>query len=434
MTFNLKKQVAELAVALFLSFSCFSILWMLAANSSPNLSPQSESSRVLVIANQNSPVSLRVAQYYMQRRGIPNENFLTLDLPDSSLLPIFETISYPTYQKKVEQILRDFLTRKQLVNHIRYIVLTKGIPLRVKDVTHSLAGGETFKQNQSLDSTLAALDYKIPPIAFKDMEYKEGKEAFGMLTPNLYWRQSYPFEHRLSGGYLVTRLDGYSEADARSLVDRALTSRPSLSGTVLIDPSGNNESSGEPQIIDIFDPKSCVPQTIPNCVPLPKAMVEVSEQIYNNDLQLSEQSIKATFPQLQVVLAPPRSFAVRQDLIAYASWGSNDEFFHLESYHDLQFLPGAIAETVVSSSGRTFFPTRRGQSLIGDLIAHGRGVTGIRGYTEEPEIQGIGSPSILFRDYLKGANLATSYYRSIRFVGWRDLVLGDPLATVTFTQ
>jgi hypothetical protein len=438
MIFGTRKRVTRLMVALFLSFSCFSILWMLTVNSLPNVPSQTESAplqtesaRVLVIANRNSPVSLRVAQYYMRLRGIPNENFLTLNLPDSSLIPIFETISYSTYQERVERVLRDFLNRKQLVNQIRYIVLTKGIPLRVKDVTYSLAKGETLKQNQSLDSTLAALDYKIPPIAFKDMEYKEGKEAFGMLTPNLYWRQTYPFEHRLSGGYLVSRLDGYSEADARALVDRALTQRSGLSGTVLLDPFGSNESSDDPQVIDVFDPKFCTPQVIPHCTPLPKAMVESYGKDYNNDLLLSERLVKGNFPQLQVILAPSRTFASGQNLIAYASWGSNDKFFDLAAYRDLQFLAGGIAETVVSSSGRTFFPTQHGQSLIGDLIANKRGVTGVRGYTDEPELQGIGSPTILFSNYLKGSNLAISYYRSIRFIGWRDLVLGDPLASVT---
>jgi hypothetical protein len=417
-------------LALILMLSGFITLEYLQINWTSHVPTDPEVDRVLVIANRNSPVSLRVAQYYQQRRGIPPNNVLTLDLPDSSLTPGLESISYSTYQTQVERPLRDFLTRKDWVNHIRYIVLTKGIPLRIKDVPYRLKSGEPLNQHQSIDSTLAALDYRVSPIEFKDMEYKKisGKEIFGLLTPNLYWRQTDPFEHQLTGGYLVTRLDGYSEADARALVDRALSPRPSLSGTVLIDPSGNHEHSNDPQIIDIYDPQSCKPQVIPQCIPQPRAMMEATGNDLNNDLRLGLPMLRASFSTLQMTLAPPQSFATGQDLIAYASWGSNDTSFHLENYRNLKFRPGAIAETFVSTGARSFFPSSIGQSQIGDLMKQQDGITGIRGYIEEPELQGIGSPTILFSRYFSGANLANAYYQSIRFVGWRDVVLGDPLA------
>ncbi len=429
----MKKFLASKAILLALILmliSGFITLASIQINWTSDLPIDSEVDRVLVIANRNSPVSLRVAQYYQQRRGIPPNHFLTLDLPDSSLTPGLESIGYPTYQTQVEQPLRDFLTRKELVNHIRYIVLTKGVPLRIKDVPYRLKEGEPLNQHQSIDSTLAALDYRVSPIEFKDMEYKAltGKEIFGLLTPNLYWRQTDPFEHQLTGGYLVTRLDGYSEADARALVDRALSPRPSLAGTVLIDPSGNHEHSNDAQIIDIYDPHSCKPQVIPQCSPQPRAMMEATGHDLNNDLRLSLPMIRDSFRNLQITVAPPQSFATGHDLMAYTSWGSNDTSFHLENYRNLKFRPGAIAETFVSTGARSFFPSSIGQSQIGDLMGQQGGITGIRGYIEEPELQGMGSPSILFNRYFGGANLATAYYQSIRFVGWRDVVLGDPLA------
>jgi hypothetical protein len=434
----MKTFLASKAVlfALLLTLSGLITLGVTKLNWSGDLPVDPETQRVLVIANRNSPVSLRVGQYYQQRRGIPATNFLTLNLPDSNLTPAFESISYSTYQQQVEQPLRDFLARNSLVNRIRYIVLTKGIPLRIKDVPYRLNSGEALNQHQSIDSTLAALDYRVSPIELKDMEYKAltGKEIFGLLTPNLYWRQTVPFEHQLTGGYLVTRLDGYSEADARALVDRALSPRPSLVGTILIDPSGDHEHNNDPQLIDIYDPQSCTPQVIPQCNPLPKAMIESTGKDLNNDLRLSLPLMQKSFPNLQMTLAPTRSFATGHDLIAYASWGSNDESFQPKNYRSLRFRPGAIAETFVSSGARTFFPTATGQSQIGDLTAHQGGVTGIRGYIEEPELQGMGSPTILFSRYFGGANLATAYYQSIRFLGWRDVVLGDPLATAIVKQ
>jgi len=430
-------------IALFIGLSFLSALQVTQATSENRLVAQPEAARVLVVANRNSPVSLRVAQYYMKRRNIPRTNFLTLNLPDSTLH--FESIAYSTYQNQVEQPLRKFLARQKLTDSIRYIVLTKGVPLRIKKVPYPRSGGKTFAQDQSVDSTIAAMDYKISPIEFRDKSYtaSSGQDVYGLLTPNLYWRQTIPFDHRLTGGYLVTRLDGFTEADARSLVDRAMTPRPRLSGSVLIDPdeahsvvitpNSANNGAKEPQVIDIFDPKDCTPQMMPHCTPNPVSLAESAgsrwELDINDDFQLTAQLMASTFPQLSMSIAPPNTFATGKDLVAYVSWGSNDSSFRVDNYHNLTFLPGAIAETIVSTSARTFFPTWRGQSLIGDLVAGHQGVTGIRGYVDEPENRGIGSPAVLFSNYLQGANLATAYYRSIRFVGWRDLVLGDPLAT-----
>ncbi len=111
--------------------------------------------------------------------------------------------------------------------------------------------------------------------------------------------------------------------------------------------------------------------------------------------------------------------------MGYCSWGSNDPKFDLKTYQLLRFAPGGIAETAVSTSARTFLPTTGGQSLIADLI-HAR-VSGVKGYCDEPLLQAIASPSILMDRYTRGWNLAESFYAASRFVGWEDIVIGDPL-------
>ena len=115
----------------------------------------------------------------------------------------------------------------------------------------------------------------------------------------------------------------------------------------------------------------------------------------------------------------------RTGLLGYVSWGSNDRHYDAAAYHSLRFAPGAICETAVSTSARTFLPTKGGQSLIADLIA--QGVTGAKGYTDEPLLQAVASPSILFDRYTRGWTLAESFYAASRFVGWEDIVIGDPL-------
>ena len=124
----------------------------------------------------------------------------------------------------------------------------------------------------------------------------------------------------------------------------------------------------------------------------------------------------------------------RSNLLGYFSWGSNDErswggndFYSTNAYLSLHFAPGALSDTAVSTSARTFLPTSGGQSLMVALITHG--LTGAKGYTDEPLLQAIASPTIVFDRYTAGYTLAESFYAASHFVGWEDVVIGDPLCS-----
>jgi hypothetical protein len=114
-------------------------------------------------------------------------------------------------------------------------------------------------------------------------------------------------------------------------------------------------------------------------------------------------------------------------LVGYFSWGSNDPFFNGSAYASLMFAPGSMADTAVSTSGRTFLSTTGGQSLLVDLIAHG--LTSGKGYVGEPLLQAIASPAIALPLYYSGYSMAESLYAASRFVGWEDVIIGDPLCT-----
>jgi uncharacterized protein (TIGR03790 family) len=111
--------------------------------------------------------------------------------------------------------------------------------------------------------------------------------------------------------------------------------------------------------------------------------------------------------------------------MGYASWGSNDGAFSLDAYRRLRFQPGSIAETFVSTSGRTFRRTSGGQSLVADLIE--QGLTGVKAYVSEPFTVALAKPEILFDRYTSGYNLAESFYMASPLAGWKDIVVGDPL-------
>ena len=186
-----------------------------ATDSSP--APRSsvrDADRVLVVRNENSPVSRAVADDYAQRRAV--RNVVSVRCQDCATNQGNETIAYAVYVKNIEKPIRAFLAAH---SGIDFIVLTKGIPIRIPDVP----GRGLNNTHASLDSYLAALGYDKLPGAVSVHLTDSG--IIGTAWANRFWNSTTPFKHAKFGGYLVTRLDGYTEADAKALTTRALAAQ-----------------------------------------------------------------------------------------------------------------------------------------------------------------------------------------------------------------
>jgi hypothetical protein len=383
-----------------------------------------DTDRVLVVRNGNSPISLAVANHYALRRGI--RNVITITCPDAATDPLLETIDFASYQAEIETPLRAFLSGHRGID---FIVLTKGIPIRLRGAAQG-DGVEWF----SLDSHLAALDYDTIlgaiRVDIEDPDYRAGYVASFHRTfhaqawASRFWNSTEPFSHAKFGGYLVTRLDGYTQADAEALTTRSLQAEQvARTGTK---PSGEVLLNVAPNFG--FTDKARQPYSILPANPgIPAKITSEKAHLgdFNSGLQAAADALKARGFTVELEEAA-RFVGNRTGLMGYMSWGSNDPKFDASAYHSLSFAPGALVDTAVSTSGRTFLPTEGGQSLVADLIA--QGVTGIKGYTDEPLVQAVASPSILFDRYTRGWTLAESFYAASALVGWEDIVIGDPLA------
>jgi uncharacterized protein (TIGR03790 family) len=366
--------------------------------------------RVVIVRNESSPISRAVADDYARRRSV--KNVLRVRCQDSAVKPENETIPYAIFRKAIEEPLAGFLTTHQGID---FIVLTKGIPIRIEGAT----GRGLGNCRPSLDSYLAALDYDKTRGAVAVHLSDSG--FTGTAWANRFWQSIEPFSHTKFGGYLVTRLDGYTEADAKALTACALAAERSAGklpqGEVLLDTCpafGYADRRRQPCPIFTSPPRAGVQQSL----------AELNFNQYNADMQSAADILRARH--LPVELEQSDAFvASRQPLAGYVSWGSNDRHYNAGAYHSLRFQPGALCETAVSTSARTFLPTSGGQSLIADLIA--QGATGAKGYSDEPLLQAVASPSVLFERYTRGWTLAESFYAASRFVGWEDIILGDPL-------
>lgn len=366
--------------------------------------PATNADRVLVIQNTSSPTSISIASDYMGKRAV--KATLKVQCQDSALETSKETMQYSDFQTQIEQPLLAYLKTNPKID---FIVLTKGVPIRLVKAPIGISGSTC-----SLDSYIAAIDYASRKDTVRMTLNDSG--FTGKCWFNRYWNSKERFSHAKFGGYLVTRLDGYTIGDAKLLSTNALDSEKTPpSGKFLIDVAAGHGIGDLKKV-----PISPQGQT-------KDGVTSLNEMNYNEwdaDMVVAADILAAA--KVPVELEKTEQFVGGQgNLMGYCSWGSNDPKFVPQNYLTLRFAPGGIAETAVSTSARTFLPTTGGQSLIADLIkAH---VTGAKGYSDEPLLQAVASPTILFDRYTKGWTLAESYYAASRFVGWEDIVIGDPL-------
>jgi len=389
-------------------FIVLSVFWLppwLAYAGEANIIQKRSPDQVLLVCNTKSPVAQAVSDDYALKRQIRNR--LPIQCQDSALSTKNETITLADYTQSIENPVREYLAAH---TNIDFIVLTKGIPIRITGAAMGEGPGRP-----SVDSYLAALDYTNLAGAVKIHIPACGAGSCAFL--NRYWNAAQPFSHAKFGGYLVTRLDGYTEADAEALTTRSLAAEQNKAeigrrGKVLLD----------------VDPSSGLGDKARQPGPLGSAdiVAESAWSEFNADMLHAYEVL--TNRGLPVELDVTMTFVgSRTNLLGYFSWGSNDRHYNAQAYLGLYFAPGALCDTAVSTSGRTFLPTQGGQSLLADLIAHG--LTGGKGYVDEPLLQAIASPTIVLDRYTAGYTLAESFYAASHLVCWEDVVIGDPLCS-----
>lgn len=274
-----------------------------------------------------------------------------------------ESIPEGDYLTDIQSPVRNALRVRKIADKVDFLLVVKGVPIK------------TAQRGLSVDSLLMCMNLSVP-----------------MRSRNPYFGRKEAFSSARYGGlYLASRLDGYTFSDAGGLLEQALKARRA-DGLFLLDISPSHRRSAYGEV--------------------------------NESMRRAAEILKRK--KLRVLLDDTKDFIGNQKgLMGYYSWGSNDPAFKKELYLSNSFLPGAIAETAVSTSARTFQPTDKGQSLIADLIKVG--VTGVKGYVSEPYADALCRADILFDRYTDGYTLAESFWMATSYLFWKDIVVGDPL-------
>lgn len=335
----------------------------------PKVFATEEAKRVLVVCNNRSDESMAITQYYCEKRGIAAPNVVQV------ATSLNEVISYTDFRWEIRDLVKKAIQKSK--HRIDFIVVTKGVPLRIHDKWGPSVDGQ-------LTSTLE--DRKLIE---SGAEPPEGKARDSLANP--YYNQSKPFNSETYKMHIVTRLDAYTVEEVYALIDRALAAKPS-EAQIFFDQAGNRRSGGYGEM--------------------------------NEEMAFAAQSLRDAGKNAYCETSD-RFGKPPHPVLGYMSWGSNDGAFRDSAYKAIRFVPGGLCETFVSFSGRSFLPQSSGQSMIADLIS--QGATGAKGYVSEPWLFAMAQPSILFERYLAGANLAESFSSASPTIMWKDVIIGDPL-------
>jgi uncharacterized protein (TIGR03790 family) len=379
-----------------------------AARGEPPAPPAETHPEVLLVVNERSKRSLAIGELYRRSRGVPAENVARLSIwseqPGQRGIP--EQIPREVFTEQIQKPLERFLEERGLVDRIEVIVTTQGVPLKIRD--DGVAPRLLLRDSRqaSVEAELALL-------------FSEAVGSRGVAgSANPYLAEQTPFRAWRGRGkplrYLVGRLDGYqlpldpetgAPSDVRALIERAREAGPP--GSFVVD----------------RDPEISVGLDAGNTLLLAPAVAALRA--------LGK-------PVVEEGSAEPVAGA--QGIAGFASWGSNASRA-LEKpgppfYGSIggKLYPGAFAARaltvgLVSFDARSFrTPARYGQSLVADLVR--LGAAGAAGHVLEPALAGVARPHLLLREYALGTRAVEAFFRSVPFLGWTNVYVGDPLMTI----
>jgi uncharacterized protein (TIGR03790 family) len=348
-----------------------------------------DGSNVLLVVNTANAASAPIAARYVRTRGVPAEQVVRVTTATG------DEIERGQYERQIERPIADWITSHDAQDRILYIVLIKGIPLRI--------AGTPGRQGTvaSVDSELTLLYRRLVGARVLTTgpvgnSYFHGARSLSEIKP---------FNHADHDLYLVSRLDGFTEQDVNGLISRGAS--PVRTGSFLLDGTG-----------------------------------PATAGVTAKWLQATADALVAGGFQGRVGLdTTPAAAPLRKNVLGYVSGGSNDPSLNRRRL-GIGFAPGALATLLVSTDARTVSEPPdtwqpgssverealfRGssQSLAADLIRDG--VTGASGYVAEPFLAGTVRPDILFPAYVEGANLVEAFYLAMPSLSWQNVVFGDPL-------
>lgn len=345
-----------------------------------------EPSEVLVLANVNASSSLKLAKYYMQQRGIPEENLVRLSTVTS------ERCSREEFEAKIRRPLRNFLATRRIKPDIRCLVSMYGMPLAIDAIPADKktlsptppTPGAPMDDRASVDSEMALVLTKNYPLA--------------SWLPNPYYLgfQQQPTTLKRDEVLMVSRLDGPDPNTVYRLIDDAMaTEKNGLQGRAYFDarwpaPPKEQQLSG----YALYDASL-------------HHAAEKMGKTGNMPVQLDQR--EALFQPGEAPLAA-----------LYCGW------YSLSRYVDaFTWVRGAIGYHIASGECTTL---KRPESQVWCKRMLERGIAATIGPVNEPYVQAFPLPELFFPLLSQGyLSLGETYLITLPFLSWQMVLIGDPL-------
>lgn len=353
-----------------------------------------EATRVVVVANERDAESVALARYYMAARGIPADNLVALQMPSAETInrdefittildPLRARLAATGWLDGIISDLRDEFGRRRFVgtgNRISYLVLCRGVPLRIGQ-NDEWAASARPGTNPGLLVNASSVDSELSTMAMS------GTALNGQI-PNPLFRLDANRHFAPDPVVRVARLDGPSAQAARDLVDNAIAAEQSgLAGRAYVDLSGWN-----PMGDDWLE------------------RIATSLDAAGFDVDIDRD--KPTMPATARFDAPALYFG-------WYDWNLSGPM----ALPDFRFPSGAIAVHIQSFSAETLRSDSK--SWCGPLVA--RGATATLGNVFEPYLGFTHRLDLFLGALLEGRTFGDAGYHSTPVLSWQAVLVGDPL-------
>lgn len=320
-----------------------------------------------------------------------------------------DTLAWQYYEDYIAAPIRTYLnntidpiTGNYLRDQIRYIVLCKGIPIKIQSGSSDCSGAYQNLINISVDAMLSILNTNsnnnLPPKQYYTTEKKDNPyfKCDPFFTMDYRFRPNFFTNNQIALSYLVSRLDGINLDEVIHMIDRSVNADTSGTGVFVFDIAPSNGGTDD---------------------------AILSKRILDN---LGFNSIIGN-----------NIFTCQSNVMGYTSGGQhagyNPDYF--QSLLQFNYLNGAVCNTFESFNCNSMYPEyRRDQGLISEFVKlrvadNQAGTSGV-GNTWEPYSSGIPLNAVLFPAYAMGYGVVDAVYQAIPKIPWHYIVIGDPLTRI----
>jgi len=380
-------------------------------------------SEILVIANRNFAQSSELAHYYMEKRGIPEQNLILISTTKD------ERCSREQYDKEIALPIRTYLQKLDAKGlYIRCLLTIHGVPLTVYEPQMRDEEAKELEKlkdlARKLESQLKGGEYKLEEF-LNDLrsQYDETQKAISALSKAdqmaavdselaLVRKTDYPLSGWIPSPFfigfqgkkiknmpesalLVSRLDGPTVQIVKRVIDDSLLAeKKGLKGKAYFDARWPDPGKSDLTGYAYYDASLHKAAAIVKASKLMETVLDEKESLFQPG-ECDEAAL-------------------------YCGW------YSLGKYIDaFKWVPGSVGFHIASQECQTL---RQPGSTVWCKMMLEKGIAATIGPVGEPYVQAFPVPEVFFGLLLEGkATLVECFALSSPFLSWRMVLIGDPI-------